>query len=634
MTKAIRNIAIIAHVDHGKTTLVDAMLWQSGTFLAHETMVERVMDSNELERERGITILAKNTAIFYHDTKINIVDTPGHSDFGGEVERALKMVDGVMLLVDASEGPLPQTRYVLSKALEGGLPPIVVINKIDRADARPQQVLNEVYDLFIDLDAKEEQLDFPVLYTNARVGTASISIAQAGEDLRPLFEAIVSTVPPPAGEAAAALQVLVANLDYNDYLGRIAIARVFNGTLKTGEEVGIAKMGGSLFRTRITKLFSFNGLKRVEIESTELGDIIAVAGVEGIAIGDTITDAEAPVPLPRIMVDEPTIAMQFTVNTSPFAGREGTYVTSRNLRERLEKEVLTNVSLRVEETGSTDSFKVMGRGELHLAILIEMMRREGYELMVGKPEIVTKELDGKLMEPMERLTIDVPEIFVGVVVEELGARKGQMTNMHNHGYGRVRLEFRVPSRGLIGLRSELLTDTRGTIVMNSLFDGYTEWMGEVPHRPTGALVADRPGVTTSYALYNLQERGELFTGPGIDVYEGMIIGENSRDKDLDVNVVREKKLTNMRASTADDAIRLVPLRALSLEQAIEFIADDEFLEVTPQSLRLRKKTLQSNRRPRKNAAGHPAGRTEREPCVGPGAASLRTGEREGGDAGH
>ena len=602
MTKGIRNIAIIAHVDHGKTTLVDAMLWQSGTFRANETMVERVMDSNELERERGITILAKNTAIFYHDTKINIVDTPGHSDFGGEVERALKMVDGVMLLVDASEGPLPQTRYVLSKALEGGLPPIVVINKIDRADARPQQVLNEVYDLFIDLDAKEEQLNFPVLYTNARTGTASTNIAQAGEDLRPLFEAIVSTVPPPAGEAAAPLQVLVANLDYNDYLGRIAIARVFNGTLKTGEEVGIAKLGGSVLTTRITKMFSFNGLKRVEIGSTELGDIIAVAGVEGIAIGDTITDAEAPVPLPRIRVDEPTIAMQFTVNTSPLAGRDGTYVTSRHLRERLEKEVLTNVSLRVEDTGSTDSFTVMGRGELHLAILIETMRREGYELMVGKPEIVTKRVDGKLMEPMERLTVDVPENFVGVVVEKLGARKGQMTNMHNHGYGRVRLEFRLPSRGLIGLRSEFLTDTRGTIVMNSLFDGYTEWMGEVPQRPTGALVADRPGVSTPYALYNLQERGELFTGPGIDVYEGMIIGENSREEDLDVNVVREKKLTNMRASGSDEAIRLIPLRTLSLEQAIEFIADDELLEVTPRSLRLRKKVLQSNRRPRRNAA--------------------------------
>jgi GTP-binding protein len=600
LTNALRNIAIIAHVDHGKTTLVDGMLRQSGTFRANEAIVERVMDSNELERERGITILAKNTAIFYHDTKINIVDTPGHSDFGGEVERALMMVDGVMLLVDASEGPLPQTRYVLSKALEGGLPPILVINKIDRADARPQQVLNEVYDLFIDLDAKEEQLDFPVLYTNAKAGTASTNIAQAGDDLSPLFEAIVRTVPPPAGEAAATLQVLVANLDYSDYLGRIAIARVFNGTLKAGEQIGIAKMDGSLSRTRVTKLFSFSGLKRVEIESTELGDIIAVAGVEGIAIGDTITDAEAPAPLPRIVIDEPTIAMQFTVNSSPFAGRDGTYVTSRDLRERLEKELLTNVSLRVEAADSTDSFKVMGRGELHLAILIETMRREGYELMVGKPEIVTKKLGGKLLEPMERVAIDVPELFVGVVVEKLGARKGQMVNMHNHGYGRVRLEFRLPSRGLIGLRSELLTDTRGTIVMNSLFDGYTEWMGEIPHRPTGALVADRPGVTTAYALYNLQERGELFVGPGIDVYEGMIIGENSRDNDLDVNVVREKKLTNMRASTADIAIRLVPFRALNLEQAIAFIAYDEFVEVTPRSLRLRKKIMQPHLRHRKN----------------------------------
>jgi GTP-binding protein len=599
--RAIRNIAIIAHVDHGKTTLVDAMLRQSGAFRANEIMVDRVMDSNELERERGITILAKNTAIFYAATKINIVDTPGHSDFGGEVERALKMVDGVMLLVDASEGPLPQTRYVLSKALEGGLPPIVVINKIDRPDARPQQVLNEIYDLFIDLDAQEGQLDFPVLYTNAKLGTASTDPAQAGKDLRPLFETIVSTIPAPGGKAGAPLQVLVANLDYSDYLGRIAIARVFNGTLKTGEDVSIAKIDGSAPKTRITKLFSFNGLKRVEIDSTDLGDIIAVAGVEGIAIGDTITEADGPAPLPRIAIDEPTIAMQFTVNTSPFAGREGTYVTSRNLRERLEKETLTNVSMRVEEMDSTDSFKVMGRGELQLAILIEMMRREGYELMVGKPQIVTKMFGGKLMEPMELVTIDVPETFVGVVVEKLGARKGLMTNMHNHGFGRARLEFRLPSRALIGLRSELLTDTRGTIVMNSLFDGYTEWMGEIPRRPTGALVADRPGVTTSYALYNLQERGELFAGPGIDVYEGMIIGENARDNDLDVNIVREKKLTNMRASTADDAIRLVPFRALNLEQAIEFIADDEFVEVTPRSLRLRKKTLQSNRRPRKGA---------------------------------
>jgi len=602
LNSAIRNIAIIAHVDHGKTTLVDAMLRQSGTFRSNEALVERVMDSNELERERGITILAKNTAILYHDVKINIVDTPGHSDFGGEVERALKMVDGVMLLVDASEGPLPQTRYVLGKALEAQLPPILVINKIDRSDARPQEVLNEVYDLFIDLDAKEEQLDFPVLYTNAKSGTASSDIKGGGENLKPLFDAIVNTIPAPQGDAAGPLQILVANLDYSDYLGRLAIARVFNGTMRTGEEVAIAKLDGSFLKTKITKLFSFSGLKRTDTTETTLGDIIAVAGVEGITIGETITDAENPAPLPHITIDEPTIAMQFTVNTSPFAGREGTYVTSRNLRERLQKELLTNVSLRVDETDNTDSFKVMGRGELQLSILIEMMRREGYELMVGKPEIVTKRMDGKLMEPVERLTIDVPEEFVGVVMEQLGARKSEVVNMHNHGYGRVRIEFRVPSRGLIGLRSQLLTDTRGTIVMNSLFDGYMEWQGEIPHRPTGALVSDRGGVSTAYALWNLQERGELFVGPGIDVYEGMIIGENAKDTDLDVNVVREKKLTNMRASTADEAIRLVPFRQLNLEQAIEFIADDEFVEVTPKSLRLRKRALQANKRKRSSMA--------------------------------
>jgi GTP-binding protein len=598
LNSGIRNIAIIAHVDHGKTTLVDAMLRQSGTFRSNETLVERVMDSNELERERGITILAKNTAILYHDVKINIVDTPGHSDFGGEVERALKMVDGVMLLVDASEGPLPQTRYVLGKALEAQLPPILVINKIDRSDARPQEVLNEVYDLFIDLDAKEEQLDFPVLYTNAKAGTASSDIKGGGENLKPLFDAIINTIPAPQGDPTGPLQILVANLDYSDYLGRLAIARVFNGTMRTGEEVAIAKLDGSFQKTKITKLFSFSGLKRTDTTETTLGDIIAVAGVEGITIGETITDAENPAPLPHITIDEPTIAMQFTVNTSPFAGREGTYVTSRNLRERLQKELLTNVSLRVDETDNTDSFKVMGRGELQLSILIEMMRREGYELMVGKPEIVTKRMDGKLMEPVERLTIDVPEEFVGVVMEQLGARKSEVVNMHNHGYGRVRIEFRVPSRGLIGLRSQLLTDTRGTIVMNSLFDGYMEWQGEIPHRPTGALVADRGGISTAYALWNLQERGELFVGPGIDVYEGMIIGENAKDTDLDVNVVREKKLTNMRASTADEAIRLVPFRQLNLEQAIEFIAEDEFVEVTPKSLRLRKRALQANKRKR------------------------------------
>jgi GTP-binding protein len=592
----IRNLAIIAHVDHGKTTLLDAMLRQSGTFRANEAVLERVMDSNELERERGITILAKNTAVFYKNTKINIVDTPGHSDFGGEVERALKMVDGVMLLVDASEGPLPQTRYVLGKALEAGLPPIVVINKIDRADARPQEVLNEIYDLFIDLDAKEEQLDFPVLYTNAKAGTAGLDQAGQAKDLGALFEAIVATIPPPAGDPSGRLQILVANLDYSDYLGRLAIARVFQGTLHTGDEVGIAKLDGRVEKTRITKLFSFSGLKRLDIPVTDLGDIVAVAGVSGITIGETITESENPAPLPPITIDEPTIAMQFTVNNSPFAGREGTYVTSRNLRERLDKELLTNVSVRVEEGGSTDTFKVMGRGELQLSILLEMMRREGYELMVGKPEIVTKRVDGKLMEPIERLTVDIPEEFVGVVMEQLGSRRGEMVNMHNHGYGRVRIEFSVPSRGLIGLRSQLLTDTRGTIVMNSLFFGYREWQGEIPQRLTGALVADRPGVSTAYSLWNLQERGELFIGPGVEVYEGMIIGENAKDTDLDVNVVREKKLTNMRASTADEAIRLVPFRQLNLEQAIEFISDDEFVEVTPKSLRLRKKILPANKR--------------------------------------
>ena len=605
---SIRNIAIIAHVDHGKTTLVDAMLRQSGIFRANQELVDRVMDSNDLERERGITILAKNTAVFYHDIKINIVDTPGHSDFGGEVERALKMVDGVMLLVDASEGPLPQTRYVLGKALEAKLPPIVVINKIDRPDARAQEVLNEIYDLFIDLDAAEDQLEFPVLYTNAKLGTASAQADQPGENLQPLFEAVVKTVPPPGGDATNTLQVLVANLDYSDYLGRLAIARVFNGTLKTGDEVGISKLDGSLQKVKITKLFSFKGLQRVDITETELGDIVAVAGVTGITIGETITHAETPAPLRHISIDEPTIAMQFTVNTSPFAGRDGQYVTSRNLRDRLDKELLTNVSIKVEDAGTTETFKVMGRGELQLSILIEMMRREGFELAVGKPEIVTKSSGGKLMEPVELLTVDIPEEFVGVVIEKLGRRKAEMQKMHNHGYGRVRIEFKVPSRGLIGLRGELLTDTRGTIVMNSLFAGYTEWLGEIPHRLTGALVSDRDGATTAYALWGLQERGELFVGPGAEVYEGMIIGENSRDNDLDVNCVREKKLTNMRSSTADEAIRLVPFRPLSLEQAIEFIADDELVEVTPKTLRLRKKILQSNRRPRKGTV--PVGATE------------------------
>ncbi len=578
------------------------MLRQSGAFRANEALVERVMDSNDLERERGITILAKNTAVLYHEVKINIVDTPGHSDFGGEVERALKMVDGVMLLVDASEGPLPQTRYVLSKALEAGLPPVVVINKIDRPDARAQEVLNELYDLFIDLDAREDQLDFPVLFTNAKAGTASNSMDVPGEDLRPLFDAILAKTPPPKGDAEGPLQILVANLDYSDYLGRLAIARVFNGTLRNGQEAGIAKIDGSLQKWKITKLFSFSGLKRVDIEQTEMGDIVAIAGVEGIGIGETITTLENPAPLPHIVIDEPTIAIQFSVNTSPFSGREGTYVTSRNLRDRLQKELLTNVSLRVEDVGATDSFKVLGRGELQLSILIETMRREGFELAVGKPEIVTKRIDGKLMEPQEKLMVDIPEAFIGVVIEKLGSRKGQMLKMHNHGSGRVRLEFTIPSRGMIGLRSELLTETRGTVILNSLFDGYTEWLGEIPHRMTGALVSDRSGPSTAYALWSLQERGALFIAPGTELYEGMIVGENAREVDLDVNAVREKKLTNMRSSSADEAIRLVPFKNLTLEQAIEFIADDELVEVTPKSLRLRKKILQANRRPKKNAA--------------------------------
>src|SRR5689334_4422846 len=592
----IRNIAIIAHVDHGKTTLVDAMLNQSGIFGAHEEHVERVMDSNDLERERGITILAKITGVRYHGVKINIVDTPGHSDFGGEVERALKIVDGVMLLVDASEGPLPQTRYVLTKALEAKLTPIVVINKIDRPDARAQEVLNEVYDLFIDLDATEDQLDFPVLYTIAKTGVAKKSLDDTSTDLRPLFEAIVASIPAPGGDSEGVLQMLIANLDYSDYLGRLGIGRVFNGTLKFGDTVAIAKRDGSIQTTKITKLYSFEGLKRVDETVGTTGDILAIAGVEGITIGETVTSAETPKPLPQIQIDEPTIAMTFMVNNSPFAGREGQFVTSRNLRERLDKELLTNVSIRVEEAGGPDAFKVMGRGELQLAILIEMMRREGYELQVGMPEILTRSIDGVLHEPLELLVIDCPEEFIGVVIEKMGSRKGKMSKMVNHGSGRVRLEFHVPSRGLIGLRSEMLTDTKGTAIMNSLFHGYIEWQGDIETRPTGSLVADRPGTATGYAIYNLQERGVIFIESGTEVYEGMIIGENARNSDLDVNIVKEKKLTNMRASTSDEAIRLVPPRILNLEQAVEFIRQDELVEVTPKSIRLRKKVLKANQR--------------------------------------
>jgi len=599
MTNQIRNIAIIAHVDHGKTTLVDAMLRQSGIFRENQEIVKRVMDSNELERERGITILAKNTAITYRGIKINIVDTPGHSDFGGEVERALRMVDGVLVLVDASEGPLPQTRYVLQKALAAKLPPIMVLNKIDRPDARAAAVLDEIYDLLIDLDATEDQLDFPVLYTNAKTGVAHRKMGDDSTTLEPLFEQIIASIPPPSGDPEAVLQIQVTNLDYSDFLGRIAIARVFQGTLTRGMEVGIAKLSGAIQPAKITKLFTFRGLERDEAEQVSAGDIVAIAGVEGIQIGESITDFEHPAPMEPLTIDEPTLAMVFTINTSPFAGREGQFVTSRDLRARLDKELLTNVSLRVEDTNSTDSFRVLGRGELQLAILIETMRREGYELMVGKPEIVVRTENGRRLEPLELLVIDCPENFIGIVMESLGSRRGEMKKMVNHHSGRVRMEFSIPSRGLIGLRGQLLTDTRGTALIHSILEGWTEYAGEMAMRPTGALVADRPGASTAYAIWGIQERGEMVIGPGVEVYEGMIVGENAREEDMSVNITKEKKLTNMRSSTADEAIRLIPPREMTLEKAIEFIADDEFIEVTPKSIRLRKKVLDSKKRPKR-----------------------------------
>jgi GTP-binding protein len=593
-----RNVAIIAHVDHGKTTLVDALLRQSGTFRANERVLERALDSNELERERGITILAKNTAVHYRDILINIVDTPGHADFGGEVERTLSMVDGVMLLVDASEGPLPQTRFVLRKALERRLTPIVVINKIDRPDARAAEVLNEIYDLFIDLDAAEEQLEFPVLYTNARTGTATLDRDRAGEDLRPLFDAVVEHVPAPKGDPDAPLQLLVANLDSSDYLGRIAIGRIFNGRVKIGDPVAVCKLDAAVQQTKVTKLYAFDGLKRVDIESAAAGDIVCLAGIEDITIGETITDAEHQVPIPPIAIDEPTVSMIFGVNTSPMAGRDGQYVTSRQLRDRLDRELLGNVSIRLEATDSPEQVKVVGRGELQLSILIEMMRREGYELQVSRPDIVTKEMDGQIVEPVEELVIDVPEDHQGVVIAQVGERKGVMTKMVNNGSGRVRLEFRIPARGLIGFRSQFMTDTKGTGIMNHIFSSWEPWHGAIPSRVNGALVADRAGAATAYAIYNLQERGEIFIDPATPVYEGMIVGENARPNDMDVNVTKEKKQTNMRASTADEAIRLIPPRKLGLEQAIEFINDDELVEVTPASIRLRKRILSANMRPK------------------------------------
>ena len=592
----VRNLAIIAHVDHGKTTLVDAMLWQSGIFGAHEHVAERVMDSIDLEREKGITIMAKNTAILYRGTRINIVDTPGHADFGGEVERTLEMVDGVLLLVDASEGPLPQTRFVLKKALEAELPPIVVINKIDRADARPGEVLNEVFDLFIDLDAGEEQLDFPVLYANARAGLCRRTPDGPDETLAPLFEAILRTVPAPCYDPEMPLQLLITTLDWDDYVGRLAIGRLFNGRVRKGEEIAICRLDGGFTPAKVSVLYGYEGLRRIEVAEAGPGDIVAVAGLEEMQIGETLSDREDPRPLPPIHVDEPTITMVLSINDSPFSGREGRHVTSRKLKERLERERLINVSIRVEPTESADAFRVSGRGELQLAILIEMMRREGFELSVGKPQAITRAQDGVVREPMEMLAIDCPEEFIGVVTQRMGARRGRMMKMSNHGSGRVRMEFRVPSRGLIGFRTEFLTDTRGTGIMNHLFDGWEPWQGDIEHRATGTLVADRQGRATAYSIENLQPRGALFLSPGDEVYEGMVIGEHARGNDLDVNVTKEKKLSNMRASGSDDMIRLIPPRLMNLEQALEFIRDDELVEVTPAAVRLRKRVLAANRR--------------------------------------
>jgi GTP-binding protein len=592
----VRNIAIIAHVDHGKTTLVDALLWQSGIFRENENVEERVMDSLSLEREKGITIMAKNTAVDFGTTHINIMDTPGHADFGGEVERTLKMVDGVMLLVDASEGPLPQTRFVLGKALEDKLVPIVVINKIDRPDARIEEVLNEVYDLFIDLDATEEQLEFPVFYCNARKGVCRTSLDGEEQSLLPLLEEIVRTVPPPSYDPDAALQLLVTNLDYDDYIGRLIIGRVVNGRLRQGQSAALCRLDGHSVTGQVSGLFGYTGLSRVPIDEAGPGDIVAVSGFPDVHIGETLADPADPRPLPPIQVDEPTIAVVFTINSSPFSGRDGQFLTSRHIRKRLEKEALVNVSIRIETGQTPDSFLVAGRGELQIAILIEIMRREGYEFSVGRPEVVTREIDGTLCEPMEILVVDCLEEFVGAVTQMAGLRKGKMTRMVNHGSGRVRMEFRLPSRGLIGFRGQFLTETRGSGIMNHLYDGHEPWQGEIRQRSNGALVADRAGKVTGYAVEHLQPRGTLFVPPGEEVYEGMIVGENARPKDLDVNITKEKKLTNMRASGSDDTVNLVPPRPFSLEQALEFLRKDELLEITPATFRFRKKILPASQR--------------------------------------
>jgi len=591
-----RNIAIIAHVDHGKTTLVDAMLKQSGTFKAHQEVEDRVMDSMDLEKERGITITAKNTAVNYKGVKINIMDTPGHADFGGEVERSLNLVDGALLLVDSSEGPLPQTRFVLKKALERDFPIILVINKIDRADARITEVLDEVYDLFIDLDANDEQIDFPVLYTNAKEGIAHKELESKSDDLEPLFDTILSRIEGPIADDKKVPQFLVTNLDYDHYVGQIAIGRLNNGVLQMNSSYAVCGEKGITHHQKFSALYTFKGLKKVPVDLLEAGDIIALAGIDNISIGDTISSNENPDPLPRIEVDEPTVSMLFYINNSPFAGKEGKYLTTRHISERLQKEILSNVSLQVHNTDRTDVFEVRGRGELQMAILIETMRREGYEFMVSKPQVITFEKNGKKMEPMEKVFLDIPEDKVGVITEKLSARKGKMTNLQNHGSGRVNLEFAIPSRGLIGFRSQFMTDTQGAGIMNKLFDGHEQWFGPIPQRNTGALVSDRNGKVTTYACIGMVDRGEMFINVGTDVYDGMIIGERNRTEDLNVNITREKKLTNMRASGSDNTVTLRPPKQLSLDQSLEFIAEDELVEVTPLSIRLRKMELDQSRR--------------------------------------
>lgn len=595
----IRNIAIIAHVDHGKTTLVDGMLKQSGVFRKNQKINERVMDSFELEKERGITILSKNTAINYNGTKINIVDTPGHADFGGEVERVLKMVDGVILLVDAFEGPMPQTRFVLKKALGLNLPAIVVINKIDRPDARIDKVLDEVLELFIELGADDSQIEYPVIYASAKDGIAKKSPDEDSKDLKPLFETILEYIPSPKGDENAPLQLLITTLDYDDYVGRIAIGRIFRGKISAGEHYAICKKDGNIQEAKISDLFEFMGLKRKPIKSATIGDIVAVTGIEDIDIGETIADLDNPDPVPYVNIDEPTISMMFSVNTSPFAGQEGEYVTSRHLRERLFKETKSNVSLHVKDTESPDSFKVSGRGELHLSVLIETMRREGFEFQVSKPTVIVKEINGQKMEPIEKIFIDIPEEYMGIVMEKIGKRHGQMTNMDNMGNGSLRLEFEIPTRGLLGYRSEFITDTKGEGIINSIFAGYTPYRGDIPIRSRGSLVAFETGESTTYGLYNAEQRGALFIGPQVKVYEGMIVGINSRPEDLDINVCKKKHVTNLRSSSADEALRLSPPLEMTLEKCLEFINDDELVEITPKSIRMRKKILSKQARQKK-----------------------------------